>query len=73
VAESKRSTARAVLFEQYKVPYVFTIESSVGLYLDMATLRTEVYNAVEWEKMGRDLSRGVYEFDNAIREYDETL
>lgn len=40
ISETKRSTARAVAFSQLKVPYSFTVESSVGLFYNPQIMKT---------------------------------
>lgn len=53
IPEDKKSTGRAVLFEELMIPYVYTVESSIGIYYDANTLTSHEFSTSRWEEMGR--------------------
>ena len=44
IDEEKKHTARAVMFEHIKVPFAFTIETSIGSYYNCEALKTVHFN-----------------------------
>jgi hypothetical protein len=48
ISEAKRSAARAVALSQLRVPYAYTVESSVGLYYDPQLMKTFAFTIASW-------------------------
>ena len=48
ISENKRSTGRAVMFEEVGIPYTYTVESSNGFYYDPNTLTTNQFTRLKW-------------------------
>jgi len=40
ISEDKKTTARAVMLNQLKIPYSYTIESSIGLFYNPIVMKT---------------------------------
>ena len=62
ISETKRSAARAVALTQLRVPYAYTVESSVGLYYDPFAMKTYHFSIESWEEMGRSIACGLNQF-----------
>jgi hypothetical protein len=62
-------TARAVMLHQLKVPYVYTVESSLGLYYSPILLKTLPFNITAWEEMGISLAKSIHTFNYAMMEF----
>ncbi len=68
IAEYKKSTARAVMLNQMKIPYFYTIESSNGLYYDPIQLKTVQFNQFLWQKMGKSIGKAIADFNEMMLE-----
>lgn len=66
IPEDKKSTARAIMLEQFKVPFVYTVESSIGLYYCPQTMRTLPLQTQHWHQMGSTISKGLAAFNNLL-------
>ena len=73
ISDDKKRTARAVLFDQIKIPYTFTIESSIGLFYDAQKLKTLEFTLEDWMAMGATICKGISDFIVAFEEYEELL
>ena len=71
ISEVKRSAARAVALSQLRVPYAFTVESSVGLYYDPNVMKTFNFTLESWEDMGRNIALGLTQFIMGIEELEQ--
>ena len=47
---------------QLKVPYAYTVESSVGLYYDPHSMKTFNFTVEAWEDMGKSIAVGLTQF-----------
>lgn len=66
INESKKNTARAIMLNQLKIPYPYTIESSVGLYYDCEQMKTLHFFSQVWEDMGLTIGKSVSQFITAF-------
>lgn len=73
IAESKKETARAVMLSKYRIPYVFTIESSNGCYYDSETKSKVDFNKSKWEEMGSLFGVSLTEYILMVDEYEEFI
>jgi hypothetical protein len=62
ITEEKRTTGRAVMFNQFKIPFSYTVESSIGLYYQPQEMKTLPFNSQAWEEMGQQILKGLNEF-----------
>jgi hypothetical protein len=70
ISQRKKATARAVMLHQLKVPYSYTVESSIGLYYQPQVMRTVPFSLGEWGRMGEDVGVGVGGTVCALRELE---
>ncbi len=73
ISEGKMATARAVLFNSFKIPYVFTIESSTGLYHDPEQMKTLHFTEDLWIEAGSRIAQGIKDFFVENEEYEQML
>ncbi len=50
------------MFEQLKVPYTYTIESSIGLYYDFQAKIVMEFEEQAWKDMGKWIGTGLSQF-----------
>lgn len=48
ISEEKKKTARAVMLNQLKIQYSYTIESSIGLFYNPSIMKTEAFTQQNW-------------------------
>lgn len=48
VPESKKNTARGVMLNQFQIPLVYTVESSIGVYHDFTNHKDMIFNRKTW-------------------------
>lgn len=66
IPEDKRSTARAVMLSQLKIPYVYTVESSIGLFYHTEMMKTLPLNSDYWYVMGLKICHGASTFNSLL-------
>lgn len=66
IPEDKRSTARAVMLSQFKIPYVYTVESSTGLFYHPEIMKTLPLNSDYWLETGRRICQGTSAFNSLL-------
>lgn len=47
------------MFQQIKIPYTYTIESSIGLYYDFNGKILTEFEEKAWSLMGADIGKGL--------------
>lgn len=70
ISENKKSTGRAVMFEEVGIPYTYTVESSNGFYYDPATLSTCQFTRPKWLEMGLHIGEALNEYMIHLIEYE---
>ena len=50
------------MFNQFKIPFSYTVESSIGLYYQPQEMKTLPFNSQAWEEMGQQILKGLNEF-----------
>ena len=73
ISEEKKTTGRGVLFYQLKIPYTYTIESSIGLYYNFEEKITAEFEQKAWAKMGSDIGTGLSQFIVMEQEYEAAM
>lgn len=71
LAESKRETARAVMLEQYRIPFAYTVESSNGSYYDGEAKLTVDFTRERWAEMGLSMGECLTDYISMLDEYEE--
>lgn len=69
IDEEKKQTARAIMFEHFKINFTYTIETSIGFFYDCENLRTVNFSHEEWKKMGVSIADGLFKFIVGFEEY----
>ncbi len=61
------------MFEQLRIPYTYTIESSIGLYYDFGEKTVAEFEEKAWAKMGADIGSGLGQFVVMEEEYEAMM
>ncbi len=61
------------MFEQIRIPYTYTIESSIGLYYDFAEKTVTEFQEKAYAKMGNDIGCGLAQFIVIEEEYESMM
>ena len=51
------------------IPFVYTIESSLGFYYDYVTHKTEVFSREKWEELGTSIVTALKEYYEGMSQY----
>jgi hypothetical protein len=70
VAESKNTTARAIVLKKLKVPLSYTIETSNGFYFDYEKLKDVPYTDLKWKQMGESVGQALSEYFELVVKAD---
>lgn len=54
------------MIEDFQIPYVYAVETSIGQYYDYITHKTEAFNVEKWNQLGED-------FGKALKFYFESI
>lgn len=71
ISEEKKSTARAVMCQQFNIPFVYTVESSLGLFYHPESMKTLPFRRELWLDMGTNIFRGICTFISVLEEYEQ--
>ena len=58
------------MLNQLKIPYSYTIESSIGLYYNPPTMKTAYFNESSWLEMGINIGSGLSTFMTSLIDFD---
>jgi hypothetical protein len=61
------------MFELFKIPFTYTVESSIGLYYDSTLFKTFPFTKESYLKMGASICEGTAIFVTALIEYENYL
>ena len=50
------------MLEHFKIPFVYTIESSNGLYYDPKEMKTVAFSEEAWNEMGKAIAKALATF-----------
>ena len=71
VSEDKQSTARAVIFKQYNIPFTYTIEASKSSYYCRDELRDVKFDDEKWLMMGESIAEALRDYLSFVFEEEE--
>jgi hypothetical protein len=61
------------MFESFKIPFTYTVESSIGFYYDSSQFKTFLFNTESYIQMGASICEGTSIFIAALSEYENLL
>ena len=65
----KSSTARAVMLQQFTIPYVYAMEASIGQYFEYESHKVMPFGLAKWLELGSETGKALKQYFESIEQF----